>query len=132
MPLIRYEIGDFATLSPKSLKCKVALPSLTRIIGRYRNTFTLADGRVLFPNVPMSGFRDYLGYSQIQIVQTEVDWLEVRYVPDGSERAPDSHGLEVWLQEGLDTSFCVKVIEVKEIPPSSDGKYEDFLSLVAK
>jgi len=132
MPLIRYEIGDLATLSPKTLKCKTRLPSLTRIIGRYRNTFTLADGRVLFPNVPMSGFRDFLGYSQIQIVQTEFDQLEVRYVSDGCDRAPDQAGLEAWLQDGLDSCFCVKVKEVREIPPSSDGKYEDFLSLVVK
>ncbi len=132
MPLIRYEIGDLATVSPDNLKCKTRLPSLIRIIGRYRNTFTLADGRVLFPNVPMSGFRDYLGYSQIQIVQTEFDRLEVRYVPDGGKRAPDREGLEAWLREGLDPCFGVRVKEVGEIPPSSDGKYEDFLSLIAK
>ena len=130
MPLIRYEIGDLATLSPKNLKCKIRLPSLTRIIGRYRNTFTLADGRVLFPNVPMSGFRDFLGYSQIQIIQTEFDQLEVRYVPDGRGRVADQVGLETWLSEGLDPCFSVRVKEVGEIPPSSDGKYEDFLSLI--
>ncbi|MDH3580751.1 MAG: hypothetical protein OEM91_09030, partial [Hyphomicrobiales bacterium] len=67
MPLIRYEIGDFATVSPTASNCKIRLPSLTRIIGRYRNTFTLADGRILFPNVPMSGFRKFLPHSQIQI-----------------------------------------------------------------
>jgi len=132
MPFIRYEIGDLATLSPDNLKCKIRLPSLTRIIGRYRNTFTLADGRVLFPNVPMSGFRDYLGYSQIQVIQTEFDRLEVRYVPDGSNRPADRKALEAWLRKGLDPCFSVQVKEVEEIPPSSDGKYEDFLSLVAK
>ena len=132
MPLIRYEIGDLATRSPKILKCELRLPSLTRIIGRYRNMFTLADGRVLFPNVPMSGFRDYLGYSQIQIVQTDFDNLEVRYVPDGSRQDADRPGLEAWLRKGLDPCFGVQVNEVEKIMPSSDGKYEDFLSLVSK
>jgi len=132
MPLIRYEIGDYATLSAEGHTCKTRLPSLSRIIGRYRNTFTLSDGRVLFPNMPMSGFRKYLGYSQIQIIQTEFDQLEVRYVADASGRAPDQDALQAWLREGLDLCFGVEVKKVTEIPSSSDGKYEDFLSLVVK
>lgn len=130
MPLIRYEIGDLATLAPARDDCEITLPSLTRIVGRYRNVFTLRDGRVLFPNVPMSGFRKFLPLVQIQVVQTDFDRLEVRYVADGSGDLPDSRGLAAWLRQGIDPCFRITVKEVPEIPASSDGKYEDFLSLV--
>lgn len=132
MPLIRYEIGDYATLAAENHECKIRLPAISRIIGRYRNTFILSDGRVLFPNVSMSGFRKYLGYSQIQIVQTDYEELEVRYVADGSGRAANASALQDWLRQGIDPCFNVKVIEVSSIPHSSDGKYEDFQSLVSR
>lgn len=132
MPLIRYEIGDYATRVPEDHNCKIRLPAISRIVGRYRNTFTLEDGRVLFPNVPMSEFRKYLGYSQIQIVQTDYDKIEVKYVPDGSGRAADLEGLAEWLKGGIDPCFNIGVTQVETIPPSSDGKYEDFLSHVSK
>lgn len=130
MPLIRYEIGDMATLSEGGPRCKIFLPSLSRIIGRYRNTFTLADGRVLFPNVSMSGFRKFLSFSQIQIVQIAYDKIEVRYVPERTGREPDETGLENWLCNALDPVFVVNAVAVDDIPASSDGKFEDFLSLV--
>lgn len=130
MPLIRYEIGDFATACEPGHACQIQLPALERIVGRYRNTFPLADGRVLFPNVPMDGFRKFIGFSQIQIVQTDYDKIEVRYVPDGSGRSADEKRLGTWLCEGLGASFEVQAMAVEEIQAASDGKYEDFLSLV--
>lgn len=130
MPLIRYEIGDYATRAARSHRCRVRLPALSSIIGRYRNTFRLADGRVLFPNMAMGGFRPYLGFSQLQVVQTAFDAIEVRYVSDGSGRQPDRASLEAWVRESLDPCFTVRAIEVDAIAPASDGKYEDFLSLL--
>lgn len=132
MPLIRYEIGDYATRAQSGHECAVALPSISKIVGRYRNTFTLADGRILFPNMPMKGFRTYLPYTQIQVVQTDYDRLLVRYVADESGKQPDGKGLEAWLKESLDPCFSVQLEEVASIPAASDGKYEDFVSLVAR
>lgn len=130
MPFIRYEIGDFAQVSGAVGRCTKTLPSINRIAGRYRNTFILHDGRVIYPNPPMSGFRKFLSYSQIQVVQLKPDVLEVRYVPLDASHTPDRTGLERWLKDELDPSFKVKTTAVDEIPNLPSGKYEDFLSLV--
>lgn len=132
MPLIRYEIGDFATVAAPGGECAIRLPRLERIAGRYRNVFTLADGRVLFPNMPMSGFRKYIACQQLQVVQTAHDRVEVRYVPDGSGRPADGRGLEAWLRDYLDMSMRVEAVQVVEIPRTREGKFEDFVSLVAE
>ncbi|MEC9368692.1 MAG: hypothetical protein VX871_08365 [Pseudomonadota bacterium] len=130
MPLIRYEIGDMAVVAGPDRSCPIRLPRLEKIIGRYRNVFRLRDGRVLFPNMPMSGFRKYIPCQQLQVVQTSFERIEVRYVEDGSGRPADSIGLETWMRNYLDPCFQVEAVVVDEIPRSPSGKYEDFVSVV--
>lgn len=132
MPFIRYEIGDFAQVAPVDTPCKTKLPRLRRVTGRYRNTFTLKDGRTIFPNPPMSGFHKFISYSQIQVVQTGYDKLEVRYVPKDKGFHTDQEGLEGWLQQQLDPSFKVRLVAVDDIPALPSGKYEDLVSLVGQ
>ena len=130
MPFIRYEIGDRAMVSADSGECDITLPRLSRIAGRYRNNFVLRNGQIIFPNPPMSRFRTFFSYSQLQVVQTDYEEIEVRYVPADEKSKIDEAGLERWLQEELDPGFSVKLVAVDPIPPAPSGKFEDFISLV--
>jgi phenylacetate-CoA ligase len=130
MPFIRYEIGDVAQVAPTGPKCEIGLPRLSRIAGRYRNTFLLRDGRVIYPNPPMSRFREFLSYRQIQVVQTDYETLEVRYVPDEANKVVNEGELERWLQEELDPEFKVKLVQVAGIAALPSGKFEEFVSMV--
>jgi phenylacetate-CoA ligase len=131
MPFIRYEVGDYAVAGSLDVKCRVRLPSLTRVLGRYRSTFTLKDGRIIYPYVAIGRFRDYISFEQVQVVQTDYDAIEVRYVPvDG--RPADSCGLQAYLRKAIDASFNVRAVPVAEIPRAASGKFEDFLSLVPR
>ena len=132
MPLIRYELGDFAVVGPQKLKCPIKLPTLAKVMGRYRNAFILRDGRTIYPYVPVSRLEEYLSFEQIQIVQTNPTSIEVRYVPLGLNENVDQSGLETCLRELIDPSFTVQAIAVDEIPRSSSGKFEDYLSLVVR
>ena len=132
MPLIRYEIGDFAVAGPERLKCSVKLPALGQVMGRFRNAFTLHDGRTVYPYVPVSRLRQFMSFEQFQIVQTDVASIEVRYVPLNQREPVDQHGLEACVRELVDPSFNVQAVAVNEIPRSSSGKYEDYLSLVTR
>jgi phenylacetate-CoA ligase len=132
MPLIRYEIGDFAIAGPEQLKCRVKLPTLSRIMGRYRNAFTLQTGAVIYPYVPVSRLRQFLSFEQIQIVQTSLTTIEVRYVPADRTAKPNAEGLETCLREYIHPSFNVRAIAVDAIAVSSPGKFEDYLSLVPR
>jgi phenylacetate-CoA ligase len=132
MPLIRYEIGDFARAGPERLKCLVKLPALSRIMGRYRNAFTLRTGAVIYPYVPVSRLRQFLSFEQIQIVQTSYTAIEVRYVPSDRTSNPDAEGLETCVRGYLDPSFNVRAVAVEAIAGSPSGKFEDYLSLVPR
>lgn len=130
MPLIRYELGDFAVAGPARCKCPIRLPTLERILGRYRNAFTLPDGRVIYPYVPVRRLRDFISFQQFQIVQTDYQQIEVRYVPDDRSRPADQSGLEACLRDLIDPCFQVRAIAVDAIARSTSGKFEDYLSLV--
>jgi phenylacetate-CoA ligase len=132
MPFIRYEVGDFAVAGPARVKCAVKLPALTRIMGRYRNTFILRDGRTLYPYVAPARFREFMSFDQIQIVQTDYEEIEVRYVPLDTSREVDAAGLEACLRAEIDASFNVRAVPVEEVPRSASGKFEDYLSLVSR
>ncbi|MFY9685608.1 MAG: hypothetical protein WAJ88_07390 [Pseudolabrys sp.] len=129
MPFIRYEIGDYAVAGPAKVKCPVRLPVLSRVLGRYRNTFTLKDGRIIYPYVEIGRFRDFIPFEQVQVVQTDYDAVEVRYVPL-SEAKADEAGLQTYVREAIDRSLNVRAVAVDKIPRSASGKFEDFLSLV--
>ncbi|HET7166179.1 MAG TPA: hypothetical protein VFI94_13665, partial [Pseudolabrys sp.] len=76
-------------------------------------------------------FRDFISFEQVQVVQTDYDAIEVRYVPL-SKAKPDEAGLQAYLREAIDKSLNVRAVAVDNIPRSASGKFEDFLSLVPR
>jgi phenylacetate-CoA ligase len=131
MPLIRYEVGDFAVVGHPR-RCPIKLPTLGRVMGRYRNAFILHDGRTVYPYVPVSRLEEHLSFRQIQIVQTNPTSIEVRFIPLNLQGNVDQAGLEACLREHIDPSFNVRAVAVEDIPRSPSGKFEDYLSLVAR
>ena len=129
-PFIRYELGDYAVAGPADEPCRVKLPRLSRIVGRFRNTFRLADGRIVYPLFSVARLRDFLPMAQFQVVQTAMDSIEVRYVPLPGAGLADLPGLTAYLRDEIDPSLTVTVTIVASIERSADGKFEDFVSLV--
>ncbi len=132
MPFIRYEIGDFAVVGPSKANCSIKLPTLEKIVGRYRNMFTLKDGRVIYPSLAIGRFRDFITFRQLQIIQTDYDQVEVHYVPASAAAVEDARGLENYIREAIDPSLSVRLRKVLDIPRSQSGKFEDFVSLVPR
>jgi phenylacetate-CoA ligase len=132
MPFIRYEIGDFATVGKGDSCCHIKLPTLARIVGRYRNIYARPDGRVVYPNVLFGRLRDHLSFTQAQLVQTDYGELELRYVPGKPAEGADEAGLEAYLRTAIDADLRVRLVAVHEIPRHPSGKFEEFVSLVPR
>jgi phenylacetate-CoA ligase len=129
MPLIRYDIGDLAEVGEAD-GCEWKLPTLNRVLGRTRNLFRLPDGSRVWPDTRARDMLRYVGFVQVQVVQTAVEEIEVRYVADGSERVPDNTGLQEYFRSVLHPSLRVTAQAVEQIPRSPSGKFEDYVSLV--
>jgi phenylacetate-coenzyme A ligase PaaK-like adenylate-forming protein len=82
MPLVRYEIGDYAIASTEPCKCGRTPPLLERVVGRSVNLFRLRGGKLLSPWLLMGALRDRIELKQYQIVQHAIDRFEITLVID--------------------------------------------------
>lgn len=125
MPLVRYEIGDFAEVGPPC-DCGRGLQVLTRIMGRERNMVITVDGRRYWPSFSGLSY-DFPGLRRLQFVQKSFDQIEARLVADAPLRAEHEalirERLLAVLPPGLDVTFTY----CADIPLGAGGKFEDFL-----
>jgi phenylacetate-CoA ligase len=130
MPLIRYELGDMAEVGASSPRCGRGLPALRRILGRYRNLFRFRDGSTMWPVSSAFRLSQFIALKQFQIVQTDFDRVEIRYVPADTPAPVDIPALTQRIRTVLRQPVDVVVREVEQIARASNGKYEECISLV--
>jgi phenylacetate-CoA ligase len=128
MPLIRYELGDYAVRS-QSHACPKGNFSLERIIGRKRNLFTLPNGRKFTPSFPAK-MANELGMRKFKMVQLRVDHIEMRYIPrdDGNEISQEA--LQKIADIYISPTVKMTPVKVHDIPRAPSGKYLMHESLV--
>ena len=131
MPLIRYELGDMAVAGALPSACGRGLPALRRILGRTRNMFRFRDGSTLWPMSSAFRLGDFISLKQFQIVQTDFDHVEIRYVPHGLTAPIDLPTLAERVRRILRHPVEVSVRNVDRIDRAATGKYEECISLVA-
>jgi phenylacetate-CoA ligase len=131
MPLVRYEIGDYAEVGPPC-RCGRGLPVLTRILGRVRNTLVLANGARYWPTFGNRAMTDVAPVRQFQFVQKSYERIEARLVTERPLTTDEEGGLRELVQSRLPARFEISFDYCSQIPRSAGGKYEDFLSEVAQ
>jgi phenylacetate-CoA ligase len=127
MPLIRYDIGDYAEVGPPC-PCGRGLPVLTRILGRVRNLLTTADGRSYWPEFGMIGISDVLPIRQFQFVQRAPGVVEGRIVAAPALDAAQEQQLRERVLSRLPPGVELSITCVDRIERSASGKFEDFVS----
>ena len=127
MPLIRYEIGDFADVG-EACACGRGLPVLSRIMGRQRNMLTLPSGDTTWPSFHASFFLSVARVRQLQLIQHRVDEIEVKLVVPEVLTSEQEAKIAENLTNSLGHRFRFRFTYVEEIPTGSGGKFEDFVS----
>jgi phenylacetate-CoA ligase len=127
MPLIRYELGDYAEAG-EPCSCGRGLPVIERIVGRQRNLVTLPDGSRHWPRTGYQAWMEFLSIRQIQMVQKSLQEIEVRLVVNQDLTAQEQATMISALQESLGYPFRIFFTYHQEIPRGAGGKYEDFIS----
>lgn len=129
MPLIRYEIGDYATVG-MPCGCGRGLPVLTRILGRVRNMLVLPSGETQWPNLAATFYRQAAPVIQHQLVQHDLEHLEARLVVERALTRDEEAALCAMIVERIGHSFTVQFSYPECIERSRSGKYEEFVSHV--
>lgn len=128
MPLIRYEIGDYAELG-QPCDCGRTLPVLTRILGRARNRIVLPNGERRFV-ANLGNFSTLAAgalIQQYQLAQVGPEQLELRVVTQREFTQVEAAELTSALENRYGARFNVRIAYRQSIPRAASGKYEDFV-----
>lgn len=130
MPLVRYEIGDFARVG-EPCTCGRGLPVLRQILGRVRNMLKLPDGSQHWPSFPENRWAHIAPIRQVQVMQKKPDEIVLRVV---STRPLSDHEHRLLIDTFKDTlkfPHHIDIERVASIPRSGNFKFEDFISEIA-
>lgn len=125
-PLIRYEIGDYATVG-EPCPCGRAHPVIGRVLGRVRNLVRTPDGRRFWPAALLK-VRSVAPVRQFQYVQTAPACIELRVVLDRALTSAEEEELRVIVRGLMQYPFEVRVTPVPAIERGPTGKFEEFRS----
>ena len=131
MPLLRYEIGDYA-VPGGPCTCGRGLPVILEILGRARNMLRLPTGERRWPLCDLVKEPDMPGILQYQYVQKEIDRIEVNLVVGEKFSRESEPRLVEIIHRRLGYPFRLDLIYRDRIPRSASGKYEDFVCSIDK
>lgn len=120
MPLIRYKIGDVATIDNSGANI-FGCPSFTNIEGRIDDYLTTKDGRKIGRLSQV--FKSVGGLKEAQIVQYSIGSAIINVV-SGENDSIDMEHLNLNLRKRLPSDFNIEIKEVKEIPRQRNGKFK--------
>jgi phenylacetate-CoA ligase len=123
MPLIRYEIGDYAIAADGSCRCGRTLPRMGAIGGRDINLFIDAEGKRF---TPWPLFRPLLvreWIRQDQIVQRGIGRFVVRYVGDRTLTSEDEAEFLRHFETTLRAPATIQFEHLEQIERAPSGKF---------
>jgi phenylacetate-coenzyme A ligase PaaK-like adenylate-forming protein len=122
MPLIRYRVGDRASITgtPQQCGCGRSLPITASIDGRVDDVLITADGRRVGRLDPV--FKEKLPMREVQIIQEALNDLRVRYVPAPGCTAAAVESMARRLKDRMGP-VNVLMEEVDCIPRTANGKF---------
>ena len=131
MPLIRYEIGDRGRWASEPIACECGrqMPVLAQISGRLDDVLLAPDGRRIDAVIAVV-FKADLPIREAQVIQTALDRLEIRVVPDPGFSTSDVATLISRVRKIAGASMHVEVIKVDSIPRGPNGKFRFIISML--
>jgi len=133
MPLLRYDLGDYAESGDGACPCGRGLPVITRILGRRQNLLRLPDGSERWPLLSSGDIGVLLALAPIlhyQFAQTAPDRIELRLVVDRPLAEVEIVHVLDWARAKFGDGFHFDLIFPPELGRSAAGKFEDFVSLL--
>jgi phenylacetate-CoA ligase len=125
MPLIRFDIGDYASIKDELCACGRQSPYLDVILGRRVEYLELRDGRRISPYLLTTNIESLPGLRQYQIVQRSDRSVELRvaFRVDSSMSSESVSMLQRIISGIVGPETPVEVTRVESIPRSSSGKH---------
>jgi len=134
MPFIRYDTGDVGSYAVAPCPCGRSMPLLDRLSGRRCDTiYTRSGARIVGNGVERDGFA-FLGVTQLQYVQEDLDHFTARFVVPAASTTEAQSEFRLQATDmlrrslGPDIGVTVELVEHIELSPA--GKYVPIISKV--
>jgi phenylacetate-CoA ligase len=121
MPLIRYEIGDIASLTSERCRCGLDGDRLT-VHGRIQDCLVSDDGELVTPGVVTDALLRRPDVLAFQLDQRTPGELDLQIVPRGAQ-APDVAGAAETVRAIVGPKRRIRGRRVSTILPERGGKY---------
>lgn len=128
MPLIRYDIGDVATLSDVQCKCGRQSPIVEQIDGRIESYIITPDGRQLGRLDFL--FKDSVNIEEAQLAQDDINSVTVKIVRAPGYSFDDEVFLKSNLHKYLGNKIDIQIEYVNAIHREINGKFRQIVSSV--
>jgi len=126
MPLIRYRLGDYATLSKEECECGRGLPVIKSVHGRAYDMVVDPDGNMLHPEVLMYVFEELktsaAGIKQFQVIQKSIDSFLINIVPEMYYKKETEEDILGRIRNKIHPGFSAHFCYVDEITREKSGK----------
>ena len=130
-PLIRYEIGDYATAVVGNCSCGRSLPLIGKVVGRSINLFRLKTGEIYLPWRIYDFLDDLTEARQLQLIQRTLDHFIVRFVRDAPLSPEIEAAVKKRIADGIGGGVTVTLERVSEIARTKRGKFMAALCEIA-
>jgi phenylacetate-CoA ligase len=123
MPLVRYEIGDWAAWAADPCRCGRTLPVLEQLSGRSVNLLRHRDGSLVSPWRLVVDLKHRACLTQFQVIQRDRDTCVLRYVAPEEVPRGERAELEQLVAATLGAGVRLVLERRTSIPRSRAGKY---------
>ena len=131
MPIIRYELGDYAVPTYEECPCGRGGYLIKNVEGRYDDFVRLSDNRIVAPPVLWSIVKSIEGISEFQIVQEKGGELIVYFVSLANSDARDtSMRIDKEFKKILGSEISIRAILTDKIEREKSGKLRSVISKI--
>jgi phenylacetate-CoA ligase len=128
MPLIRYELGDVATLG-EACDCGRTLPVLAHLAGRHRNLARMPDGSLRHVQFQGAQILKLAPVREYRIVQRGAAAAEIEVESAAALDASQKAGIAGVIQRAFGHPIEVRVSQVERIDWGPSAKREEFVRI---
>jgi phenylacetate-CoA ligase len=132
MPLLRYKMGDVASMSARTCDCGRTLPLLNSVSGRVADFLVRKDGSVVAGvSLVERTLTKFPGVAQMQITQEDIDTIILKIVRDPGYSDETGRALIEEFKASVGSHNDVRIEFVDAIPQERSGKFRFAISKVA-
>jgi phenylacetate-CoA ligase len=131
MPLIRYKMGDVASMPARACSCGRTLPLMNNISGRVADFLVRRDGSVVAGvSLVERTLTKFPGVAQMQIVQEDIDNIVLKIAKDPNYADATGAALIEEFKASVGEHNTVRIEFVASIPQEISGKFRFAISKV--